>query len=139
MKDTKNRISVENMVKACLKEDKARSKTGRISRFGLLELSRQRIRPSIEFGSFTKCPHCKGKGLILSTESLALAFLRKLDLETLKEGITKAKGFVTIDVASYILNKKRAELLDIETKRGITVSVDGHAGMIPGESKIICE
>lgn len=139
MKEAKNRVAVESTVKNFLKEDKARTKTSRISQFGLMEMSRQRIRPSIEFGSFVPCRHCKGKGLILSTESLALTFLRKLNLETLKDGISIAKGYVPPDVGAYLLNKKRGELLTIEEKRDISITIEANSSMLPGESKIICE
>ena len=85
------------------------------------------------------CQHCKGKGMILSTENVALAFLRKLSLETLKEDITTAKGYVPPDVAVYLLNKKRAEILDIEIKRGLSIGIEGNANMVHGDSRIICE
>ncbi|MCG8471759.1 MAG: Rne/Rng family ribonuclease [Desulfobacterales bacterium] len=139
MKEAKNRSAVESTLKENLKSDKARTKVGRISRFGLLEMSRQRIRPSIEFGSMVPCRHCKGKGMILSTETVALAFLRKLSLETLKDGISSANGYVPQDVADYLLNKKRAEILDIETKRDISISIEGNRSMVHGDSRIICE
>jgi ribonuclease E len=139
MKESKNKIAVETSIKNFLKEDKARSKISRISQFGLLEMSRQRIRPPIEFGNFVTCKHCNGKGMVLSTEAFALAFLRKLNLEILKEGISQAKGYVPPDVASYLLNKKRAELLAIEEKRAITISIEAHGAMLPSESRVICE
>lgn len=139
MKESKNKITVEGTIKQFLKEDKARTKTSRLSQFGLMEMSRQRIRPSIEFGSFIPCTHCKGKGLILSTESLALAFLRKLNLESLKEGISRASGYVPPDVAGYLLNKKRGDILNIEEKRNISITIEANQNMLPGESKIICE
>lgn len=139
MKDTKNKIAVETAMKTHFKEDKARTKTQRLSQFGLMEMSRQRIRPSIEFGSFVSCKHCKGKGHILSTESLAISFLRKLSLEVLKEGISSAKGYVPPDVAGYVLNRKKSELLTIEEKHGISLIIEANPNMLPGENRIICE
>lgn len=139
MKESKNKIAVESIIKTHFKEDKARTKVGRISQFGLMELSRQRIRPPIEFGNFIPCKHCKGKGLVLSTEAFALAFLRKLSLETIKDGIKTAKGFVHPDVAGYLLNKKRGDILSIEEKRNISITIEAHGNMLPGESRIICE
>jgi ribonuclease E len=139
MRESKNRTQVEKALKAHLKEDKAKSKVGRISRFGLLEMSRQRIRPSIEYSSFVTCKHCHGKGITPSKETLGLGFLRKLSLEMLKDEISGIKGIIPHDVADYLLNKKRKELFDLETRHGITVSIEGDADMIPGESKIICE
>ncbi len=139
MKESKNKIAVESTIKKHFKDDKARTKTQRLSQFGLMEMSRQRIRPSIEFGRFVQCTHCNGKGHILSTESLAIAFLRKLSLEVLKDGIGAANGFVPPSVASYLLNKKKSELLAIEEKHNITIVIEANVHMLPGENKIICE
>jgi ribonuclease E len=118
MKDTKHRLEVERALKIHVKKDKARAKVGRISQFGLMEMSRQRIRPSIEFGSYGSCKYCQGKGLTPSTETLGVRFLRKLRLETLKDEITTVKGIVPVEVADYLLNKKRTEILDLEIRRG---------------------
>jgi len=139
MKDQKHRLDVERIVKTHVKNDKARTKVGKISRFGLMEMSRQRIRPSIEFGSFEPCKFCFGKGVTPSTETLALRFIRKLRLETLENDISSAKGFVPVDVADYLLNKKRKEILDLELSRNINIAIEADSSMIPGESNIICE
>lgn len=139
MKDTKHRLEVERALKFHVKNDKARTKVGRISQFGLLEMSRQRIRPSIEFGSYGSCKYCQGKGLTPSTETLGVRFLRKLRLETLKDEITTVKGIVPVEVADYLLNRKRTEILDLEIRRGLSITIVSDSGMIPGDSKIICE
>ena len=139
MKDTKHRIEVEKALKFHVKQDKARTKVGRISQFGLMEMSRQRIRPSIEFGSYASCKYCQGKGLTASTETLGVRFLRKLRLETLKDEISTVKGIVPVEVSDYLLNRKRAELLDLELRRGLTITIDPDPNMIPGDSNIICE
>ena len=107
MREPKHRAEVERTLRKHIKEDKARSKVGKISRFGLLEMSRQRIRPSIEFGSHLPCKYCQGKGLVPSAETLGIGFLRKLSLETLKEKSNRVKGIVPLDVADYLLNKKQ--------------------------------
>ncbi|MFZ5568828.1 MAG: Rne/Rng family ribonuclease [Thermodesulfobacteriota bacterium] len=138
MRDAKHKAKILNAMKTFLKEDKARTKIGQISRFGLMEMSRQRIRASIESGSFNTCEHCQGKGLIPSTESLGLGFLRKLRLETLKTDITQVRGLVPPPVATYILNKKRSEILELETRRDILITIEGDPAMRPGESRIIC-
>jgi ribonuclease E len=104
-----------------------------------MEMSRQRIRPSIEFGGFEPCSHCKGKGLVQSTEMLVLNFLRKLRLETLKDGISRVKGVVPVEVAEYLLNKKRKEILDLEVRRGLSITIEGDNTMVPGKSEIVCE
>ena len=139
LRDLKHRSEVERVVKNNLKHDKAKIKIGRISRFGLMEMSRQRIRPSIEFGGFEPCSHCKGKGLVQSTEMLVLNFLRRLRLETLKDGISRVKGVVPVEVAEYLLNKKRKEILDLEIRRGLSITIEGDNTMVPGKSKIIGE
>ncbi len=137
MKETKHKTQVENAFKKHTKADRARMKVGKISRFGLLELSRQRIRPSIDFGSFVPCRHCKGKGLAPSTETLAIGFLRKLHMEVMKNGVVQIKGVVPTDVADYILNKKRKELLDLEIRHEKSISIVGDAAMAPWENDIV--
>lgn len=139
MRDPQHKSEVERAVKAYLKSDKAKAKIGRISQFGLMEMSRQRIRPSIEYGSFETCRHCLGKGLVPSTETLALGFLRQLRLETLKEGVSSVKGIVPLEVANYILNNKRGEILNLEERRGLAITIEGDSTLVPGKSKIICE
>ena len=138
MRDPKHRADVERALKKYVKEDKARTKVGKISRFGLLEMSRQRIRPSIEFGSYLPCKYCQGKGLVPSAETLGIGFLRKLSLETLKEKVNRVKGIVPLDVAEYLLNKKRREIVDLEVRRELSVEIEGDRSMVPGDSEIIC-
>ncbi len=137
MQEPKHRSEVERRLRSCAGDDKAKTKVGKISRFGLLEMSRQRIRPSIEFGTYLTCRHCQGKGLVASTETLAVGFLRKLSLETLKPGITSVKGVVPADVADYLLNKKRKEIAELEERRTLSVVIEGAQSMAPGDSKII--
>jgi ribonuclease E len=138
MKDPKHISEVERKLKTYVKEDKARTTVGRISRFGLLEMSRQRIRPSIEFGRYQTCGYCKGKGMIPSTETLGIGFLRKLSLEASKGNITRVKGIVPTEVADYLLNKKRKEIVELEHRRDIYIDIESNSSMTPGESKIIC-
>ncbi len=139
MKEAKHRAEIERSLKLHVKVDKARTRVGRISRFGLLQMSRQRIRPSIEFSSYSTCENCKGKGVTPSTETLVLAFLRKLRFETLKGGISMVRGAVPVDVAGYLLNNKRKEILDLEMRRDLKITIKGDATMLPGDSSIVCE
>lgn len=139
MKEAKNKLAVEKTLKTHLKGDKAKTRVGRISRFGLIEMSRQRIRPSIEFGSFEPCKYCKGKGLTPHPETLGAAFLRKLSHETLNKDISTVKGIIPVEVADYVLNRKRKEIVELEDRRGLSIRIEGDSGMIPGDSKIICE
>ncbi len=138
MRDAKHRAEVERTLRMNVKEDKARTKVGKISQFGLLEMSRQRIRPSIEFGSYRPCKYCQGKGLVPSAETLGIGFLRKLSLETLKEKTHRVKGIVPLEVAEYLLNKKRREIVDLEVRRDLSVEIEGDRSMVPGDSRIIC-
>jgi ribonuclease E len=138
MREPKHRAEVESTLRKHIKDDKARSKVGKISRFGLLEMSRQRIRPSIEFGSHLPCKYCQGKGLVPSAETLGIGFLRKLSLETLKEKANRVKAIVPVDVADYLLNKKRRDIVDLEERRDLSVEIEGDRSMMPGESKIVC-
>jgi ribonuclease E len=135
MQEPKHRSEVERRLRSCTGDDKAKTKVGKISRFGLLEMSRQRIRPSVEFGSIP-CRYCQGRGLVASTETLAVGFLRRLSLETLKPGITSVKGVVPLDVADYLLNKKRKEIAELEERRTLSVEIEGAQSMAPGDSKI---
>jgi len=138
MKDPKHRAEVERKLRLHVKDDRARTTVGKISRFGLLEMSRQRIRPSIEFGSYHPCGYCRGKGLVPSPETLGIGFLRKLSLETLKQEISTVKGIVPAEVADYLLNKKRKEIVELEHRRDLTIEIEGDSSMAPGESQIIC-
>ncbi len=104
-----------------------------------MEMSRQRINPSSESGSFIKCPHCKGKGLTPSVEMLGLGVLRKLRLETMKDKVSNIKVTVPIEVSSYLLNKKRSEINDLESRIHIRITVEGDINMMPGESSVVCE
>lgn len=139
MRDRKNRAKIEKAIKAELKSDKARTKVGRLSVFGLLEMSRQRIRPSIQFINSQPCKRCRGKGVVPSVESLGLNFLRRLRLETLKDGVASVKGYVPTEVAAYLLNRKKKELLDLELRRDVCITIEADPALIPGEGNIVRE
>ncbi len=139
MRDTKHKLAVEKAFRDHLKHDKARTKVGKISKFGLMEMSRQRLRPSIEFSTFESCRYCRGRGQIPSTERLALGLLRKLNLETLKAENTSIKARVPMEVAAYVLNRKRKEILDLESRCGLSITVEGNSAMIPGDNEFIFE
>ncbi len=138
MKEIRRRAEIERAMKTFIKLDKARIKVGRISGFGLMQMSRQRIRPSIEFSSYVPCPNCQGKGVTPSTETLVLSFLRKLRLETLKGDVSSVKGVVPPEVAKYLLNRKKKEILDLEMRRNLNIVIEGDGTMAPGDCAILC-
>lgn len=138
MRERKHKEAVVKAMKDHTKLDKARITVGRISKFGLMELARQRISASIEYGSFAPCPHCQGKGLVPSADKLALEFLRRLRSEILKDNVTQVKGVVPVNVADYLLNRKRKELLEVETRQNLTITIEGDSTLQPGESRIVC-
>ncbi len=110
----KNQRAVENRMRDSLEIDRARVQVGRISRFGLLEMSRQRLRPSLGETSAIVCPRCNGQGSIRDTKSLALSILRLLEEEAIKDRSAEVRAIVPVDVAAYLLNEKRAALGEIE-------------------------
>lgn len=139
MREKKHKLAIEKAFKAHTKEDKARINIGRITKFGLMEISRQRLRPPIEYGTYVPCMHCHGKGMTPSVETLALAFLRKLRSMAIKGENGKTKGIVPSDVADYLLNKKRKEILEIEQRHNVKIIIEGDRKLPPGEDRIVCE
>ncbi len=125
MEDNRNNRAVEKKLKECLRTDRARIQVGRISMFGLLEMSRQRMRSGVLEGSTTICPHCEGSGLIRSTESTALYVLRAIEEECLKKTPPSLNIKVPFGVANYIVNQKREDLLAIEERYGVSCFIEG--------------
>lgn len=121
MESTRNQRDVENRLKDALKPDRARVQTGKISRFGLLELSRQRLQPSLGETSHTPCPRCHGTGFIRDTESSALHVLRILQEEAMKENTAIVRTQVPVDVATFLLNEKRSDIYAIESRLKVHV------------------
>jgi ribonuclease E len=138
MDEKRNNRSVERRLKECLKNDRARIQVGRISHFGLLEMSRQRIRTSVLESSTDKCPHCGGTGHVRSVASVALQVLRMIE-ETLLRGATHNLAVRTrADIAIYVLNHKRAHLRELEERFRITVTVNADAAM-GGQTPFVIE
>jgi len=129
MRDRKHKQEVERSLRNALKRDKARVEIGRISRFGLLELSRQRLRPALSLRSFVPCTHCGGSGMVKSIEAAALSVLRKVQASLAKGGCTALKVEVPEEVATYILNQKRAELLRLEKQFRLKIQIIAQAGL----------
>ena len=121
MMDRKHQRNVEERLRHALQIDKARVQTGRISRFGLLEMSRQRLRPSLGESSQEACPRCDGHGRIRSVESLALSILRLVEEECMKEHTGRVLVQAPTTVANFLLNEKRKALAEIETRHGVPI------------------
>jgi len=137
MRERRHKSEITKTLKKHLKIDKAKTKVGGITTFGLLEMSRQKIRHAITFGSHETCKHCNGRGQTPSVETQGVAFLRQLNLRTIKADVIEVTGIVPNDVAVYLLNKKREELLQIELKRDVLISIEADPAMISGDNKII--
>ena len=123
MLSSRHQKEVENKMRDALEVDRARVQVGRISRFGLLEMSRQRLRPSLEETMSRTCPRCKGQGTIRGTRSLALSILRLVEEEAQKEFTREIRAIVPVPVATFLLNEKRKEILDIEARNKLQVTV----------------
>jgi ribonuclease E len=123
MLSARNQRAVENRIRDALNIDRARVQVGRISRFGLLEMSRQRLRPSLGETSAIVCPRCSGQGTIRDTKSLALSILRLLEEEAIKDRSAEVRAIVPVPVATFLLNEKRSGLTDIEELTKVRVVV----------------
>ncbi|MDX5408096.1 MAG: ribonuclease E [Chromatiaceae bacterium] len=123
MTPVRHQREVENRLKDAVKHDRARVQIGRISRFGLLEMSRQRLRPSLGESATHVCPRCHGRGTIRSTESSALSILRLIEEESIKDNTSQIHAQVPVSVATYLMNEKRDAVRRIEKRHGIRVFV----------------
>jgi ribonuclease E len=123
MEESKNQRAVEERLREAMKMDRARIQIGRLSRFGLLEMSRQRLRPSLGDSSHTVCPRCQGIGSIRTVESMALAILRLIGEEARKDRTSKVIAEVPVDVATYLINEKREWLRTLEDKSDVDLVV----------------
>ena len=121
MEDSKNRREVEQRLRDALRYDRARVQFSSISKFGLLEMSRQRLRPALSEGSHITCPRCNGTGHIRDTESSALQILRIIQEESMKDNTSAVHVQVPVEVTSFLLNEKRTEITKIELKQRVTV------------------
>ncbi|MBX3492480.1 MAG: ribonuclease E/G [Parvibaculum sp.] len=136
MDENRNNRAVERKLKDCLKTDRARIQVGRISHFGLLEMSRQRMRSGVLEGSTVTCPHCAGTGLVRSVESMALHVLRGVEAEAVKGRAAAFTVKVPAIVAIYMLNQKRGKVLDIEERYGVSVYIEADATLTGSDHRI---
>ncbi|MSQ56765.1 MAG: Rne/Rng family ribonuclease [Limnohabitans sp.] len=123
MEESKNRREIENRLRDALRQDRARVQFGTISKFGLMEMSRQRLRPALSEGASIPCPRCGGSGHVRDTESSALQILRIIQEESMKENTAAVHAQVPVEVASFLLNEKRPEIAKIELKQRTNVLI----------------
>jgi ribonuclease E len=121
MEDSRNQRAVEQRLKEGLHHDRARVQMGKISRFGMMELSRQRLRPALSEGSHVTCPRCNGVGQVRDTDSSALHILRIVQEEAMKENTAAVHAQVPVDVATYLLNEKRTDLTKLEARLKVSI------------------
>lgn len=123
MMAARNQRAVENRLRDAVRVDRARIQLGRISRFGLMEMSRQRLRPSLTETALLTCPRCKGQGTVRGVESLALSILRVLEEETMKKNTDRIIAQLPVESATYLLNEKRAAIQQIETRYNVSITI----------------
>ena len=131
-----NRRSIEKKLKESLKSDRSKIQVGKISSFGLLEMSRQRIRSSIKEGVYSLCSNCDGTGLIRSIDSRSLELLRTISEITIKENIKKVDAEIPSEILNYLINQKRNLLIDLENNQGAAINFYGNALLRGNENKI---
>ena len=136
MEDRRNNAAVEKRLKEKLKSDRARIQLGRISGFGLMEMSRQRLRPGMIEATTKACPHCHGTGRVRSDDSLALAMLREIEEEGVRQRSKEVLVAAPVEIANYILNQKREHVAMIEARFGLSVRVEGDPALISPEYRI---
>ena len=131
MKDPKHERELVKQVREEVKRDRAKMNVSYISKFGLMELSRQRLRPSIESKSYQICECCQGRGIVRSVEAASLSFLRQIWQDASKGDIERVTGVLPSKVADYLLNKKRRELAELEKRYGVSIEIQGNPDLPP--------
>jgi ribonuclease E len=137
MRAKKNIIAVEKQVKAAMKRDKAKVDFTRISKFGLMQISRQKLGAPVESANYQRCEHCKGRGTVRSIETLSLFYLRRIQTGASRKPVERVECHLPIDVASYLLNNKRAELADMEKRYNVEITIVPDTDMKPADNNII--
>ncbi len=136
MRERNHMREVERLLREETKKDRAKIDLGSISKFGLLELSRQRLRPSIESRSYQSCAACQGRGLVLSVEAAAVSFLRQIWQGVSSKGVIQVNGVLPLEVATYLQNRKRRELSQLEERHGVSIDLRGNPFMGPSDGKL---
>lgn len=138
MRDSKNRREVEKVFRNSLEDDRARSRILRISAFGIIEMTRQRIRPSLQSSTYLKCPYCSGSGMVKSPESSAIEIIRMLNMASAKEEVRRIELSVPPMVADFLLNKRRTTITEIESQLRKQIIIRPDATCSAERYNIIC-
>jgi len=136
MRNKKHIREVERQVKISMKRDKAKVDISKISRFGLMQISRQKMGAPIEKGSYRTCDHCQGRGVVRSIETLALYYLRRIQTGVSRKKVARVDCRLPLDVAQYLLNKKRAELIELESRHSARIDIIPRVEMKPADNQI---
>jgi ribonuclease E len=136
MKDKKHQKQVEQALKQSLKKDKARVTVGTLSKFGLLELSRQRLRPTAEVSAYRACPCCQGRGSIKKVDTLGLSLLRQISTQVSQNQFQEVRASVPLEVSTFLLNQKRKEILSLEDHYHLKIVVVPQEGLGPEEIQV---
>jgi ribonuclease E len=138
MREEKHRRNVEKALRDAVRRDRARTKILKISQFGLIEMTRQRIRPSLKRSVYQECPHCRSTGQVKTTESMSIDVMRMIQLAAHRANIARVQIRVAEDVAGYLLNKKRKEITRLEEAGGIQVTISALPGASPEALDFLC-
>ncbi len=136
MRDNKNIREVEKRVKSAMKKDKAKVDTSRISKFGLMQISRQRLGPPIQKGNYIICEHCQGHGMVKSVETTALALMRRIQTAAVKRHIRAIHCDLPLNVAQYLLNQKRSEISELEHRYKVEIRINANPDLTPAQGEL---
>jgi ribonuclease E len=136
LKDKKHQKEVEQALKQSLKKDKARVTLGHLSKFGLLELSRQRLRPTAEVSAYTLCPACQGRGRVKRVDSLGLSLLRQISTQVAQNPIQEVRATMPLEVGTFLLNNKRKEILELEEHYNLKIVITPKEGLGPEDIQV---
>ncbi len=138
MRINRNVREVERQVKSAMKRDRAKVDISRISKFGLMQISRQKLGAPIETSNYRVCEHCKGRGIVRSVETLALFYLRRIQTGASRKEVVRVECHFPLDVAQYLLNNKRHEISEMESRNKISIVIVADPALKPADHEIIC-
>lgn len=136
MRNKKHILEVERQVKASMKRDKAKVDISRISRFGLMQISRQKMGAPTAKGSYITCTHCQGRGVVRSVETQALYYLRRIQTGIIRKKVARVTCGFPLEVAQYLLNRKKEELVALERQHNAIIDITVRSDMKPSEYEI---